>query len=241
MDHIESLRLAPLSRRVFSATLLATFGIGYLMALVYMYAQEVRPHRLEGHGLVQSVANTYHGIPSDAPLVVSLRGSMASTVTAQELTTIIAWVDAGYAEATFGDEVGPIIESKCASCHDAEGSFFPPLTTYAEVAEFAKPGGGISVQKLARQTHVHLLGIPMLLFIMASMFIRTRFSEKLKSGLIILPFVGVLWDVAHWWITKLNPDAAAGVVFGGILMNLGFAAQWFMTAWDIFAPMKRKE
>jgi len=241
MDNTVSLRLAPLSRRVFSATLLATFGIGYLMALVYMYAQEVRPHQLQGHGLVQSVANTYHGIPSDSPLVASLRGSMASTVTTEELTAIVEWVEAGFPEAAYTETVGAIIESKCASCHDAEGSFFPPLTTYAEVAEFAKPGGGISVQKLARQTHVHLLGIPMLLFIMASMFIQTRFSEKLKSGLIILPFIGVLWDVAHWWITKLNPDAAAGVIFGGILMNLGFAAQWFMTAWDIFAPMKRKD
>lgn len=238
---MQSLRLAPLSQRVFSASLLATFGIGYLMALVYMYAQEVRPHRLQGHGLVQSVANTYHGIPSDSLLVSSLRGSMAASVTPEELATIIEWVDAGALEATYGEKVGPIMADNCVSCHDADGSYFPPLSNYAEVAEIAKPGGGISVQKLARQTHVHLLGIPMLLFIMAYMFVQTRFSEKLKSGLIILPFIGVLWDVAHWWITKLNPDAAAGVIFGGILMNLGFAAQWFMTAWDIFAPFKRKE
>lgn len=238
---IASLRLAPLSRRVLSASLLATFGIGYLMALVYMYAQEVRPHRLEGHGLVQSVANTYHGIPSESPIVASLRGSMASTVDADELTAIVDWVEAGALEATYAERVGPIIEEKCAGCHDAEGSYFPPLTSYAEVAAIAKPGGGVSVQKLARQTHVHLLGIPMLLFIMASMFVRTRFSEKLKSALIVLPFFGVLFDVAHWWITKLDPDAAAGVVFGGILMNAGFAAQWFMTAYDIFAPVERKE
>lgn len=238
---MDSLRLAPLSRRVLTATLLATFGLGYLLALIYMYAQEVRPHRLEGHGLVQSVANTFHGIPSESPLLVSLRGSMSSTVSAEELAEIVKWVDAGAPEATFAEKVGPIMESNCVSCHSPDGGYFPPLTTYAEVAEFAKAGGGISVQKLARQTHVHLLGIPMLLFIMSWMFVQTRFSEKLKSGLVILPFLGVVWDVAHWWITKLNPDAAAGIVFGGILMNLGFAAQWFMTAFDVFAPFKGKD
>lgn len=238
---MKSLRLAPLSERVLTGTLLATFGLGYLLALIYLYAQEVRPHQLQGHGIVQSVANTYHGIPSDSPLLASLRGSMSSTVTAEELTAIAEWVEAGAPEAAYPEKVGPIMEANCASCHSEDGGYFPPLTSYAEVAEFAKPGGGISVQKLARQTHVHLLGIPMLLFIMATLFVRTRFGERLKASLIVLPFLGVVWDVAHWWITKLNPDAAAGVIFGGILMNLGFAAQWFMTAWDLFAPLKRRE
>jgi uncharacterized membrane protein len=237
---MESLRLAPLSRRVLCCTLLATFGVGYLMALIYMYAKEVRPHRLEGHGLVQSVANTYHGIPGDSPLIASLRGSMAAAVNAEELAAIVEWVEAGYTEESYSEKVGPIIESNCVSCHGADGPYFPPLTSYAEVSEFSKPGGGISPGKLARQTHVHLLGIPMLLFIMSWMFVQTRYSERLKSVLIVMPFFGVLFDVAHWWITKLNPDAAAGVIFGGILMNLGFAAQWFMTAWDVLAPMKRE-
>lgn len=237
---IESLRLAPLSRRVFATTLLATFGLGYLMAIVYLYAKEVRPHSLEGHGIVQGVANTYHGIPSESPLLVSLRGSMSSTVTTEELTSIVDWVQAGAHEDTFGAVVGPLIAANCAECHSADDGYFPPLTTYAEVAEFAKPGGGMSVQKLARQTHVHLLGIPMLLFILSWMFVQTRFSERLKSVLIVLPFLGVVWDVAHWWITKLNPDAAAGVIFGGILMNLGFAAQWVLIAWDVWAPLRRK-
>jgi len=233
-----SLRLAPLSHRVLHGTLLLTFGLGYLLALIYLYAQEVRPHRLEGHGIVQSVANTYHGIPNESPLLSSLRGSMASTVTPEEFETIRVWLEGGATEAGYAGPVADIIENNCKACHETDGGYFPPLTGYADVSEFAKSGMGISVKKLARQTHVHLLGIPMLLFIMSWMFVQTRFDERWKAALVVLPFFGVVWDVAHWWITKLNPDAAAGVIFGGILMNLGFAAQWFMTAYDLLAKVK---
>jgi len=232
---ITSLRRAPLSLRVFCGTLLVSFGVGYLLALIYLYAKDVRPHRLEGHGLVQSVANTYHGIPNESPLLASLRGSMSSTVTPEEVETIRVWLEGGVTEAGYAGAVGDIIANNCVSCHGTDGGYFPLLTGYADVAEFAKSGMGMSVQKLARQTHVHLLGIPMLFFIMGWMFIQTRFSERWKAVLIVLPFFGVMWDVAHWWITKLEPNAAAGVIFGGILMNLGFAAQWFMTAYDLFA------
>lgn len=236
-----SLRRAPLSRRVFVTTLLCTFGVGYLMALVYLYAQEMRPAQLAGHGLVQGVANTYHGIPNESPLLVALRGSMAATLTPEEIKSISEWIEAGAKEETYAEVVGPIIESSCVTCHDAEGTYYPPLANYAQVAEWAKPGGGMAIQRLARMTHIHLLGIPMLLFIMGWMFVQTRYKEGLKAALLVLPFLGVLFDVAHWWITKFNPDAAAGVILGGVLMNLGYAAQWVLTAWDTWAPLKDEE
>jgi uncharacterized membrane protein len=233
-----TLRNEPLSARVFASAVLATLAVGYSLALVYLYAQEVRPHRLEGHGLVQGVASTYHGVPGESRLLLSLKGTMASTVTPEEYGAIEAWVEGGAGADAYPEVVAPIIENNCVACHDV-GGYPPPLTTVEEVQAVAAPGSGMSLQRLSRMTHVHLLAIPLLFFMLGSFFVRTRFREGRKASLVVLPFLGVLWDVAHWWLTRMNPSAAVGVVFGGVLMNLGFLFQWTMTAWDLWLPAPR--
>ena len=232
-----TLRNSPFSVRIFCSSVLLTLGIAYTLALVYLYAQEVRPHRLQGHGLVQGIANTYHGIPGETQLLASLRGTMATTVTPEEFADIEAWVLAGAPEATYGEKVGPIIENNCASCH-GEGGYFPLLTSFEDVEPLTQPDAGVDVKRLARMTHVHVLAIPLVFFMLGSFFVRTRYPEKLKAVLVALPFAAVVWDIAHWWITRMEPSAAAGVVMGGALMSLGFASQWFLTAWDTWAPLR---
>lgn len=232
-----SLRREPLATRVFAVAILATLGLGYLLAMVYLYTQEVRPHRIEGHGIVQGVAITYHGVPTEPRLLMSLRGSMADTVTPDELALIEQWITDGATEEGYAGGIDAIVQDKCASCHD-EGGFLPILTGYEDVVPLTSADSGIGVKKLARMTHVHLLGIPLLFFILSSFFVRTRYPEMLKAALIVLPFLAVIWDIAHWWITKFEPSAAVGVVLGGALMSTGFVLQWGLIAWDVFAPLK---
>ena len=229
-----SLRNATLSVRVFATSILFTLGIGFLLALVYLYAKEVRPHQIQGHGMVEGIAYNYHGIPSEPRLIASLQGSMASTVTEAEFAVFQGWTDAGGTEEAYLGPVEALVGSNCTPCHD-EGGYFPKLVTYEDVAPLAQPDSGVDVKRLARMTHVHLLAIPLLFYILGALFVRTRYQEKLKAVLVAGPFVGITWDIGHWWITKLNPDAAAGVVLGGVLMSLGFAFQWFMTFYDVWA------
>lgn len=232
-----SLRTAPLSVRVFATSILATLGLGYLLAMVYLYATKVRPHQLQGHGLIQGVEYSYHGKPAESRLISSLKGSMAATITPEEFDAISAWVSDGAPEETYGDVVGPIVENNCASCHD-EGGYFPVITSFENVEPLTKADSGVDLKKLARMTHVHLLGIPLIFYILGALFVRTRYPEKLKAWLVVLPFVAIIWDIAHWWITKANPSAALGIILGGALMGVGFAAQWGMSLWDVWAPLR---
>lgn len=233
-----SLRQASLSRRVFSTSVLIVLGLGYVLALIYLFTGHVRHFMSEGHSPVEAIEFTYHGLPSAQPrLLVSLQGTMASTISAHEYDQISAWIDGGATEADYATSVEPIISKNCMSCHHADG-YFPTLETYEDLKPLTEPDTGMDVTKLARMTHVHLLGIPLLFYILGALFIRTRWNEVLKSFIVVLPFVGILMDIAHWWITKTDKNAAVGVLLGGALMSLGFALQWLMIFVDLWAPVR---
>ena len=229
-----TLKTARFSVRIFGTMVLLVLGLGYLLAMVYLFSGHIKHFVSEGATVVEAVEYTYHGLPTEEPrLLVSLRGSMASTVSAPEFDSIRAWINDGALEATYPDRVGPIIEKNCVSCHRS-GEYYPQLEGYADLLPLTSPDKGMDVAKLARMTHVHLLGIPLLFYIIGALFVRTRFNEKLKAGIVVLPFVGILIDILSWWLTKANDQAAIGVIVGGSLMSLGFTLQWFMTMFDIW-------
>lgn len=231
-----SLRNATPSVRAFATSVLCVLGLGYALSLVYLFTGHVNHFMQEGHSAVDAIEFTYHGLPTAKPrLLVSLEGSMSATISAGEYDLIKQWIDDGATEETYPERVGPIIEKNCTSCH-SEGGYFPKLETFADVQPLTAPDKGMDVTKLARMTHVHLLGIPLLFYILGALFVRTRWNEKLKAALVVLPFLGVLMDIAHWWITKADKNAAIGVLIGGAVMSAGFAVQWLMTMADVWLP-----
>jgi hypothetical protein len=236
LPSVSSLRSAPLSQRVFATAVLLTLGIGFELSYVYLYAREIRPHQKQGRTAVESVIYTYHGAPERPRLLSALYGTMAPFVNATELAEIEAWIEAGAGEDAFASTVAPILQRKCASCH-AEGKYSPALVTYAQVADLSRADRGIDLPKLARMTHVHVLGIPLLFYILGALFVRTRFAEGLKSALVVVPFVAIFWDISHWWLTKQDPTRARGVIVGAAMMSLGFGLQWTMTLWDVWWPL----
>lgn len=229
-----TLHHAPLSVRVFATTVLVTLGTGYGLALLYLYAQEVKPSRDQGVGLVEGVAHTYHGVPGESALIAALKGSMSSMIEGEEFVALSEWAANGATEEGFAS-VAPIIENNCASCH-AEGGYPPVVTNYSETKALTAVDEGIDIKALARMTHVHVFGIPLLFYILGALYVRTRFPEKVKAVIVVLPFIGVFMDILHWWLTKASPGFAFGIVISGGLMSTGFVLQWSMTLWDIWSP-----
>lgn len=231
---MRTLRQGHLSERLFASSVLLVLGVGFLLAFVYLYANEIRPHSKQGQGLIEGVAHTYYGDRSTNRLESSLRGKMMDNVDDEELAAIRAWVKEGATEAGYA-KVAPIVTDNCASCHDAGGE--PPVVTnYPEMKALVQYDTGVEVKSLARMSHVHLLGIPLLFFMLGSFFVRTHWRESVKGVLVVMPFLGVLFDIAHWWITKRYESAAAGIIIGGALMGMGFTAQWVLTAMELWLP-----
>lgn len=229
-----TLHHTPLSVRVFATTVLVTLGIGYSLALLYLYGRQIKPSRDQGVRVVEGVAHTYHGRPGESALIASLKGGMSAMIEGEEFVAFSEWVDGGATEEGYA-QVASIVEDNCAACHD-EGGYPPLVTNYTETKALTAVDEGKDIRVLARMTHVHVFGIPLLFYILGALFVRTRYGEKIKAVIVVLPFLGVFLDILHWWLTKASPGFAIGVVISGALMSSGFALQWSMTLWDVWAP-----
>lgn len=111
-----SLRHGTFSERMFASAVLLTLGLGFALAFVYLYANEIHPHRKQGHGLIQGVAQTYYGERSSTRLENVLQGSMADTVTKAELAQIKAWIKGGATKDDYAKVEG-LFTNNFASCH----------------------------------------------------------------------------------------------------------------------------
>lgn len=232
-----SLRRASLSERVFATIVLLTMGLGLLLSATYLYTSQVKPHEAMGHGLVEGVAHNYHGIRTDSRLLHVLQGSMAPVIDATQYAAFERWVGSGSTLEGYGSTVEPIVRDNCLSCHDVDGD--PPLLNSFEAIEPLALGDmGVNVQSLARTTHVHLIAIPILLFVLGTFFVRTRYKEGTKAVLVCIPFLAVVLDIATWWLTKQDERAASGVVLAGALMWSSTLVLWVLTIWDVWGPLR---
>ena len=126
-----TLRHTPLSVRVFATTVLVTLGLGYALAMLFLYAREIKPSKDQGVGVVKGVAQTYHGVPGESALMASLKSSMSSMIEGEEFVAFSEWVDGGATEEGYA-KVASIVEDNCASCHE-EGGYSPLVTNYTEI------------------------------------------------------------------------------------------------------------
>ena len=73
-----SLRSLPITFRALFSSFLILIGVGYLMALSFMYLVVIEPHQQMGEGLVAGISDEYHGLPKGKTLIESaLMGPMA--------------------------------------------------------------------------------------------------------------------------------------------------------------------
>src|SRR5208282_3961583 len=103
-----SLRSLPTAFRALFSSFLILIGVGYLMALSYMYMVVIEPHQQMGEGLAAGISDEYHGLPKGKSLLESaLMGPMADKLSDADRTRVLQWIQAG-ATAEGYPQVGPI-------------------------------------------------------------------------------------------------------------------------------------
>jgi hypothetical protein len=113
-----SLPNLPVTVRVLFSSFLIMIGVGYLMALSYLFLVDVKPGRDVGERMVQSIGEKYHG-SSDTRLEEALRGTMADKLTAEERDRVFEWIDAGATRNGYA-KVEHLFTQKCVPCHSAQ-------------------------------------------------------------------------------------------------------------------------
>ncbi len=225
------------SERILYSAFLILMGIGYLMALTYLYTSH-ESHDGEPGLSVNDVAETYYGNRSGTRLEAALRGPMSGYISIDDRAEIVAWLKSGGDKAAFESSVKPVIERQCLMCHASEAvkqfGNIPPLDSYENVRLVATVDTGLSLLTLVKLSHIHLLGIGLILFGIGFIFCLAELNRYLKNGLILLPFIAIVADILAWFLTKWDPVFAYTVVISGGLVGVAMAAQIFISLYQIW-------
>lgn len=232
------LRTLPLSTKVVLTSFLLAVGIGFIIALIYLFLIDVEPHQKMGMDVLQGTIHKYYGRRGDTRLEAVLKGSMGEYISSSEKREILQWLEQGAREESFPG-VKPIFEKNCVECHSHDsGMGIVPLATFEEVKEVTNVDLGESIKALARVSHVHLFGISIVFIITGFIFSLTSMNECLKIILIVTPFAAIVLDIGSWWFTKYQPLFALTVIIGGTVMGIAFGVQIIFSLYEIWVKRK---
>jgi len=224
----------PVSMRVlFTGTLLA-IGMGYMFALIYVYASDAGK---DGNPAltVEDIVISYSGSADGTQLESALQGPMSTMLPPDDRSEILRWIHSGADKADFETRIEPIIEQNCLDCHDGSNPHLSNLDGFENIQTVIEQDTGADLYSLVRVSHIHLFGVTFIFFIMGFIFSHSFIRPIwFKSVVIITPFLCIAADVSSWYFTKLYAPFAWVVLIAGGLMGLSFAFMWIMSMYQMW-------
>ena len=231
------LRQLPLTFRALFTSFLILIGIGYLMALSYLFLVAVEPHQKMGMGLIAGIDMKYHGSPDSTRLEAALRGPMAGRIDPADRDRVLAWVHDGAPESGYAS-VKPIFAQHCVTCHNPRSGLpVPPLNSFQAIQKVTQADTGPSIAELARVSHVHLFGISIIFLLTGIIFALSETTLWLRITIVVIPYLSILADIGSWWLTKLDAAFGIVVVISGVVMGLALACQILISLWEMWLPV----
>lgn len=225
----------PIGMRVLYTGTLLVLGIGYLFAMIHIFASHAGRDGDPGLS-VSDLIIAYSGSKSDTKLEAALKGPMANMLPDAETAKIVAWVRNGADEKEYTEnKVDRIIENRCLGCHNGRNPHIPNLRGFEQVKETVQADTGFDLFTLVRVSHIHLFGITFIFFICSSIFCHSYIKPAwLKCLVIITPFLAIVLDIGSWYLTKLFEPFAWVVMISGGLMGMAFAIQWCVSIYQMW-------
>lgn len=224
----------PQSMRVLFTGTLLVIGLGYLFALIYVYASDAG--RDGSPALtVDDIKISYGGSPEGTELESALQGPMSGMLPPDERAEILLWIHGGAAKGEFETRIQPLIEKNCLVCHDGSNPHLSNLDGFENIQSVVEQDTGTDLYTLVRVSHIHLFGITFIFFIMGFIFSHAYIRPVwFKSTVVFTPFLCIAADVGSWYFTKLYAPFAWVVLFAGGLMALSFAFMWVVSMYQMW-------
>ena len=232
-----------MSEKLLYTSFLVVIGVGYLMAMTYLYTTH-RAHDGKPGLSIEDIVDTYYGNRSGTRLEAAIRiqGAMAEYIQLKDRNEIVSWLKSGAPEDKYNSKILPILKKTCLACHSpASGLSIPDLSTYAGIQEVANIDTGESLHTLLKLSHIHLFGIGLVLLGVGIIFRFTVMNVWLKYTLIVLPFAAMFSDILAWFLTKWDPVYAYTVVIGGSLLGASLGAQILISLYQIWFLKRPRE
>ncbi len=224
----------PVTLRVLFTGTLLTFGLGYLFALVYVYAAHSGRDGQPGLS-VDDIIITYGGSSEGTKLESALLGPMRNMLPEGELDELLHWIHSGAEQDAYSGRIQGIVETNCLACHDGSNPHLSNLDGFDNLKETVRQDTGADLFTLVRVSHIHLFGLTFIFFIIGFIFSHAYLPPLwLKSVIMAAPFVAIVMDVSSWYFTKLFPPFGWVVLIAGALMGLSFATMWITSMYQMW-------
>lgn len=223
------------SEKILNTVFLLTIGLGYLMALINLYYTHQGRDGKPGLS-IDDIVIMYHGSDTQSRLASAINGIMEPNLRYKsDKELILRWIQTGADEAGYQQQIAPILNRDCITCHNpAVNRNLPDLTSYSGVSEVTKSNGGASVPSLVRVSHIHLFGIAFILYFVGRIFLLCEINIYVKRIAVVIPFVAMLLDILSWFLTKTLAGFAYVVVLSGALMGLSMGMQILMSLYQMW-------
>jgi len=249
-EHCSHFTMLPIGMRVMFTSTLVVLGVGYLFAMIHIFASHAGRDGDPGLS-VDDLIIAYSGSKSDTRLEGALNGPMANMLPKNERDEIIAWVRRGasqeeYENASPGQTatkaIAPIIEKRCLMCHNGTNPHIPSFRDYEGIKSVVELDTGMDIFTLVRVSHIHLFGITFIFYIVGSIFCHAYVKPFwVKCVLMVTPFLAILLDIGSWYLTKIYAPFAWVVMISGALMGVSFALQWVISVYQMWFYTLPKE
>lgn len=227
------------SERILNTVFLLTIGLGYIAALANLYYTHQGRDGKAGLS-IEDVRIYYHGSDKQTRLGTAINGIMQPNLKFKaDKDVILAWIESGADEAGYKDEIAPILNRDCVTCHSPNvNPSLPDLSNYKGVSEVAHAGAATTAS-LIRVSHIHLFGIAFILFFVGKIFLLCDINVYVKRVAVVIPFAAMLLDTIAWFITKSVPSFAYVVVISGALMGLSMGMQVLVSVYQMWFFSKK--
>jgi len=225
----------PTSARVLFTAALCILGMGYLFAFVYMFHSHAGK---DGNPLMlsyQDVVIAYAGSGKGSRIEAALRGPMSAMLPAEESSRLVTWVQEGASRAAYEQDIRPVLDKRCMTCHDGSNPHLANLDGYDNIKKVTERDTGTDVFTLVRVSHIHLFGLTFIFFIVGLIFSHAYVRPVwFKCTVVALPFVCVAIDVGSWYMVKVYHPFAWLTMASGALMAMSFAFMWVVSMYQMW-------
>lgn len=242
------LRSLPATLRIALACALLTLVGGSAASGLFLYMHY--ENRDESPGLtLTDIEGHYHGVRTPSPLTTALERGHPDTLPARDRTLLTDWLASvnpasTYDDLDLGDDApAELIARNCLACHSrsstGEGTYPKiPLEFWDDIRTLAvsRDIQPVSKQILAASTHTHALSLAMLAIIVGGLAVMTSWPRVLVNLVVLATCLGLLLDIASWWLAGEMLFFARVIVAAGAVFNAGIVLQCLLVLLDLCMP-----
>lgn len=121
---------------------------------------------------------------------------------------------------------------KMATKTDTRGDLFADAPVEKKMTPFYRSDTFIFA---LRFTHIHIFGMSAIFILMGFLVLFLDVSQSIRTWLIVLPFIGVIIDLASVWLKLfINPIFFWLHIPGGVLFGVVFAVDAVLMLWQMW-------